>query len=358
VSDTERKTVAPRENPHLLGHEAAERTLLAAWQSERLHHAWLITGPRGIGKATLAYRFARFVLAGGAMGQGGDLGIPTDHPVFRRVASGGHADLLTVERQPMDNGKRLRTEIVVSDVRKVAPFLALSAAEDGWRVVVIDGGEAMNDSAANALLKPLEEPPQRALVLIVAQGFGRILPTIRSRCRRLSLEPLADDQVVELVIRHRPDLDRDAVRVLGRLANGSVGRALALAEVDGVGLHGRVRALFESLPALDAPAVQALGDQVARAGADALFAAATEMIAWWLGRIVRNAALANGGGQVSADGADAALIHRLSEAGSLDRWLEVWEKATRLMARADRARLDRKQVLLNIFLDLQAATTH
>lgn len=154
----------PRENPDLIGHEAAEAALVAAYRAGRLPHAWLFTGPRGIGKATLAFRFARFLLAASErMGQGlfaapppTRLAMAPDHPVFRRVASGGHPDLLVVERGYDPRRRRLRSEIVVADTRAVAGFLRLTAAEGGWRVVVLDGADAMNRNAANAVLKIFE----------------------------------------------------------------------------------------------------------------------------------------------------------------------------------------------------------
>ncbi len=150
-----------------------------------MHHAWLITGAPGVGKATLAYRFARRLLAG--VQPGDTLAVDPASPVFRRVAVGSHADLLTVEREWDDKKSRLRGEIVVDDARAISAFLRLTPAEGGWRVVVIDGAEHMNRNAANAVLKMLEEPPPRAVLLLTCAAPGRLLPTIRSRCRRLAL---------------------------------------------------------------------------------------------------------------------------------------------------------------------------
>src|SRR5438034_4587944 len=208
---------APRANPDLVGHETAERELRRLEEAGRLPHALLLSGPRGIGKATLAFRFARFVLASGG-GEGAlgalfgeadatGLAIEPESGTFRRVASGGHADLLTVERAYDPRRRRVRGEIIVENTREIGAFLRLTPAEGGWRVVIVDGADEMNRNAANALLKILEEPPRRALLLLVAHSPGRLLPTIRSRCRRFPLLPLPEATVAALLARYRPELD-------------------------------------------------------------------------------------------------------------------------------------------------------
>src|SRR5260221_1830925 len=242
--------VPPRDNPLLLGHEAAETALLQAYRSGRLPHAWLLSGPRGIGKATLAFRFARFLFAEGAAAPGlfaappASLAVAPEHPGFRRVASGGHADLLVVERSLDPRRKKLRSEIVVDDTRSIAAFLRLTPAEGSWRVVVVDGADMMNRNAANALLKILEEPPQRAVLLLVSDNPGRLLATIRSRCRILALKPLAQTMVLAALAHYRPDLGAGARAVLARLAEGSIGRALDLAAAGGGGLYQSLVALI------------------------------------------------------------------------------------------------------------------
>ena len=184
----------PRRNPDLIGHETAEQALIDSAASGRMPHAWLICGPEGIGKATLAYRFARYLLAGpqpaGLFGAGETgLYVAPDHPVFRRVAAKGHADLMTVELGADPKTGRMRGEIVVDDVRAVSEFMHMTPAEGGFRVVIVDIVDAMNRNAANALLKILEEPPPQALLLLVCHAPGRVLATIRSRCRKLVLRP-------------------------------------------------------------------------------------------------------------------------------------------------------------------------
>ncbi len=348
---------SPVDNPLLLGHEAAERAFLDAWNGGRLAHAWLICGPRGIGKATLAYRMARFVLAqGGEGGAGGlfrppdTLAMPADAPVFRRIASGGHADLRVIERRRDDKGRR-RTEIVVDDVRGLGHFLSLTPAEGGWRVVIVDAADEMNRNAANALLKLLEEPPEHALLLLVAHSPGRLLPTIRSRCRRLTLRPLPEDTVAELLRGLRPELAEGDLPALARLGEGSIGRALGLSDSGGLDLYRAMIDLLAGLPRLDVAALHALADRVARAGAEDSFHILGELMGWWLARVVR----AGGRGEAVAEvvpGEDA-VARRLLGAASLEQWVDVWEKTARLFARADAVHLDRKQVVLEAFLTVE-----
>lgn len=353
------ETPHPRDNADLFGHGAAETTLLEAWNSGRMAHAWLICGPKGIGKATLAYRFARFVLAGGGEGGGlfGDapstLEIRPDHPVFRRVAAQGHADLQSVERGWTDDKKvKLKTEIVVDDVRGIGHFLSLTPAEGGWRVVIIDSADEMNRNAANAVLKVLEEPPRNALMLLVSHSPGRLLPTIRSRCRRLVLQPLAEEVMGDLLARHRPELGPTEAAALAKLGEGSIGKALALADEGGLDLYRQLLELLQTLPKLDIPALHAFGDKVARPENDASFRTVTELLVWWLARLIRAGGAPEAGLAEVVPG-EGALMGRLLAAAGLEQWLEVWEKISTLFARAEAVHLDRKQAVLGAFLAIE-----
>jgi DNA polymerase-3 subunit delta' len=230
-------SLEPRANPLFVGHEGAVAALHGAAASGRLHHGWLISGQPGIGKATLAFRFARWLLASGTAP---DLSVPESSGAFRRAAAGTHPDLFTIERRINVKTEKLQSEIVIATIQEAGKFMRLTPAEGGWRVVVIDGAEDMNPNAANALLKLLEEPPARAILLLATNAPGRLLPTIRSRCRALPLGKLADDEMGDLLTAYAPELSRpEQARLIG-LAEGSIGNALTLAAEGGLALAGLV----------------------------------------------------------------------------------------------------------------------
>lgn len=358
----------PRHAVDLIGHEAAEARVLGLWSSGRMPHALLLTGPEGIGKATLAYRIARFVLTEGkakadANQQGGGLfgndmagaatlALSADHPVFRRVAAASHADLLVLERAWNDKTQKMYTEIRVDDARDLGKFFSMTAGEGLWRVAVIDSVDQLNRNSANALLKILEEPPERTLLLLVCHAPGAVLPTIRSRCQRIDLRPLSRENAASVIARHAPELDADQARRLAQLAEGRPGRAVRLAAEDGLGLYAKLGALLASLPRLDVGAVHALGDSVARK--PQAFATFSDLLLFWLQRMIRRRAGGEADGEIVA-GEGAAML-RLGGALGLERWIEVWEKVARFFERADAVNLDKKQVVIASFDILERAS--
>lgn len=354
MSTEDGDVLAPRANPELLGQEAAERELLRAASGGRLPHAWLIAGPSGIGKATLAFRFARYLFAGrDRLTQ--SLAVASDHPVFRRVASSGHADLLTVERQFDEDKGRQKKDIAVDDVRKIAPFLRLTAAEGGWRVVILDGADGMNRAGQNAVLKILEEPPTGALLMLLTERPSALLPTIRSRCRLLTLPPLHDAIVDRLLAGHRPDLDAARRAGLVRIAAGSIGRALDIARHDGLELLSEFIAIAGHDP-VDWPAAHALGDKLSGAAADESYRSFSQLLIDWLGGAIRELGRGgppNGGPELIKG--EKALIARLGRAGRLEQALEVWEKVSQLFARSDSANLDRRLTVISALDTVSAA---
>src|ERR1700734_3840826 len=197
--------VHPRETTDLFGHREAETALLNAYRSGRIPHAWLIGGAQGIGKATLAYRMARFVLAHGDplaanVQRADNLNVDANAPAARRIVAGAHGGLLVLQRTANDKGV-MRTVITVDETRETISFFGSTAAAEGGRGCIVDTVDDLNPNAANALLKPLEEPPRQSLFLLVSHAPGRVLPTILSRCRRLPLRPLAKADVIQAVSR-------------------------------------------------------------------------------------------------------------------------------------------------------------
>ena len=322
----------PRTNPILIGHPEAEATVLDAIRSNRMHHAWLITGPDGVGKATLAYRFARRLLAGQPTEN--SLALDPADPVFRRIAANAHADMLIIERALNQKTKRMKTQIAVDDVRKIAGFMSLTPAEGGWRVAIVDGAEDLNQASANALLKILEEPPPRALLLLICAAPGRLLPTIRSRCRRLRLAPLADDIMVQLLTQFLPQLDPAQSGRLIALAEGSPGRALMLAEDEGMAIAALVDKLLSDLPAVPISRGYEIADFLGRS--ETGFSTFMDMVRAGVALAVRERVR----GRADPD------QERIVALRPLDAWSEVWQGLTRLQDETERFALDKRQAIV------------
>jgi DNA polymerase III subunit delta' len=335
--------VHPRETTALFGHREAETAVLNAYRSGRIPHAWLIGGPAGIGKATLAYRMARFVLAhrnplAPKVQQAGTLAVDRSDPVARHVAAGAHGGLLTLERTLNDKGV-LRTMIVVDQTRETISFFGSTAAVEGWRVCIVDTVDELNPNAANALLKILEEPPQQSLFLLVSHAPARVLPTILSRCRKLALRPLATSDVIRAAAGAADiALDDPALTEAAEAAEGSVARALTLLGGDAVKLHARTAALLASLPRVDPRELHALGDALGGSDRVAL-AAFIDSVDRWVSERLR------------ADDANAnANLPRLA------RLAEVWEKINRAARDTAEYNLERKPLVFSVFGLLAEAT--
>jgi DNA polymerase III subunit delta' len=329
----------PRETAVLFGHGIAETALLSAYRSGRIPHAFLIAGPKGIGKATLAYRTARFVLAnpdpaGREVKSAKSLAVAADNPVARRIAAQGQPDLLIIERTLNDKGV-LHKQIAVDDIRRTVTFFGSTAREGGWRVAIVDAVDELNASGANALLKVLEEPPQRALILLVSHSASRVPATLRSRCRILSLRPLAQEDVAAaVVVATGREANDPEIAAATAAADGSVALALAMLDGDALELRQQALDMLDRLPKVDSKALHALGEAIA--GTDPLpLAAFLDTINVWLSQRLER------------------------ERGRTDRLAHLAETSERIntaVREAEIYNLDRKPLVFGVFGLLAEAT--
>lgn len=331
----------PRERRRLIGHHAAETTLLDAYRSGRMHHGWIMSGPKGIGKATLAFRFARFVLAHPdprlpAVERATTLDIGVDQPAFSRVAAGTHGGLVHLRRVWDDKGKRFKQDLPVDEVRRAKHFFEATSAEGGWRVAIIDPADDLNTSSSNALLKLLEEPPARALFLVLAHRPGALLPTIRSRCRLLRLRELTPAEIVDGLV--DLGLDRDTNRQVlveaAELADGSLRRAVQLIRAGAIAHVRQTGAFVEALPRLDTAAFHAAADRVAARNADDLW-------------------------DITLDALRDAVARRVKASATLagaNRLAEAMQAVERDLAATEALNLDRKATFLAALRTLAAGT--
>lgn len=344
----------PREQADLVGHAAAEGRLLQAYLGGKFHHAWIFGGPKGIGKATLAYRLARFVLRHGDPNRenltGTDsLHVSVEDPVFKRVASRGHADVFVANRIYDQKSKRLRAEISAETVRKTTRFYTRTAGEGGWRICIVDAADDMNNTAANALLKILEEPPERALFILIAHAPKRLLPTIRSRCIGLSLNTLARPDAMKVIENQLQRVNvplPDDIDDLVALSGGSPGRALSLLHGKGWKNFTDFKNLMAGMPKLDQQSCVAFAERISARGGEDEYAQFLELLTDWLAAGIRRSAT----GQTA--GADEKGLMRRDRLGA---WSKAWEEITHSIGRANALNLDRKQTVLQTLYTLEEA---
>jgi len=355
----------PRETRRLFGQQGAERAFLAAWAEDRLHHGWLIRGPRGIGKATLAYRIARALIAEGPAG-GGDglfgpepvqapetLDAPEECPVAARIRAQSEPRLAVLRRTPSERTGRLSAQITVDDVRAIRRFLGLTAADGGWRAVIVDAADEMNPNAANALLKMLEEPPARTALLLVAHSPAALLPTIRSRCRSLELRPLGPADLAAALDQAGAPIAPAEADALALIAGGSVGEAIRLSAGGGVALYGRLVALMGGGKRVDRGAMMSLADDVAGRGAETLYELAGRLTLTLIGRLARRAATGEPGPE--AGPGEGRLMHAIARSpAQAALWAEAAGRAAAALRHARAVNLDPGQTIIDTFLDLDA----
>lgn len=346
----------PRLTAKLYGHAAAEAMLAGGLFTGSLHHGWLISGPAGIGKATLAWRFARAALSAADERDrtGRSLAVSSETSGSRQVRALSHPGLLLLRRPYNSKDKRFATAITVDEVRRLRQFLALGAGAGQWRVVIVDTADDMNANAANAVLKSLEEPPPRTVFLLLTSEPGRLLPTIRSRCRLLPLSPLAVADL-RLAVTDALEAEDGAVPkandwpALTQLAGGSVRRALALHAGGGIALDATIRRQLSDLPKVDWAALHTLADKLAPAAAEQQFELYCELLLAALSRLIRAAATGSG------DAGDRPLANRLIGDARLAGFANAWEVIVAKKREAETLNLDRKALILDTFAALEKA---
>ncbi|WP_432770517.1 MAG: DNA polymerase III subunit delta' [Sphingopyxis sp.] len=232
----------------MIGHHDAETAFLEAWTAGRMHHGWLLAGPQGMGKAAFAARAARFLVTHGRGGEGARIALddPGDTAADRLVAAGNHPEILPLTRQAKDKSKELARNITIDQVRDLKARLHFSLSLGEWRVIIVDAIDDLEPSASNALLKTLEEPPARTLFLLISHSPGRLLPTIRSRCRTLRFQPVDRDAMTAWLHDLRPMLDMAEVRAIVAASGGVPGKALALIDSDVAATEKKLLAIAAS----------------------------------------------------------------------------------------------------------------
>ena len=330
----------PRDVENLFGHEREEAQFLAAYRSGRMPHAWLLSGPEGIGKASFAYRAARFMLSHpdpttDAVQRAHSLESSFETGAGRRISAQSHGDLLAVRREIEPGKKAIPTEIKVDQIRKMIQFFETTAGEGGWRIAIIDTMDELNRSGANALLKLVEEPPPRSLFFMITSAPGRLLPTIRSRCRVLAFRALKEADLVKALLAQPVPPSQPVALQAARHAGGSVKSALKLIDPATLSVIEHVEGVLRKLPALDRAELLQMADGLTGRERSNDYQTVIETVQNWIADQCRVRAGEGG--------------HRLAPLA------EVWEKSARIAGETDRYNLDRRPFLLSLFADLAEA---
>lgn len=343
----------PRKQRVLFGHQAEAAGLAQAARNGRLHHGLLLTGPKGVGKATLAWRLARALLSHGAAQVPDDLATPPNGRAGMLIDALAHPDVLLLRRPWDEKNKRHKTVVTVDEIRKANAFFGSHASQGGWRVAIVDAADDMNTEAENALLKTLEEPPPRALLILIANAAGALLPTTRSRCRKVALKPLGHETMAHAIAALDPAGAQTARETLIALAEGSPGRALALGQGEALSLYADLVRLLGTAGRPDIGIVSSVADRLSRQGAGDSF----KLFAELFGQILRWMVLAKAGRPESLRllGRDGDILLQACQRSRLERWAGLWDTVQASFARAEALNLDKRHTLIDAFLEAEAS---
>lgn len=350
----------PRETLEILGQSRAESAFLEAFNTGRLHHGWLMTGPRGVGKATLAWQIAKFLISqpvnagpslfGDTQAPTNTLAIPPEHPVSHRIAAMSEPSLFLLRRPADEKTGKLKTVISVDEVRRLKNFFSLSAAEGGRRVVIVDSADEMNPQAANALLKLLEEPPENTTLLLISHQPSRLLPTIRSRCRELRCHPLAPTEMAQALEAAGTAHEADPV-ILAALAAGSVGEALRLTTLDGIKTYQYLADLMQAAPGLDRQRALVLAETAVGVKNAPRYDLLLDLLDLILSRMAR--AGVSGPPVIEAAKGEAGLFGRLSSTPYQGRaWAELQQELSTRVRHGRAVNLDPAALILDMLLKM------
>lgn len=347
---TEDQLYTCRNNPRLIGHDDAEASMLSRVKHGTIPHAWLISGVKGIGKATLAYRFARFLLnndAGGLFGMPDTMDMDPEHPVFRKVVLGSHPDLLVLERGVDPKTGKVARDIVVDDARRIGSFLRLTAAESDHRVVIVDSVDEMNSNAANSILKLLEEPPAGAILILVSHTPGKILPTIKSRCCHIKLQPLSEDNVSKVVFAMHPEISSSELQLLQQFAKGTPGIALELYREKVMHLYNNILHVMTQLPSMDAVEVHKLGDSLAAKSSVPVWQYGNFLLQHCLSMLIKAGVSPSVRSSYAED--EQRMIDSLLSYKPIKHWFAIWDKLQEMHQDVERLNADPKLATLQLF---------
>lgn len=350
----------PRQMTECFGHENAEQNIINLINSKHLPHAMIFSGPQGIGKSTFAFRLARYLLkygvpveeeGGGLFGEPlpvakvESLRVDPQDQSARMVAASGHPDLLTVEREFDEKKNRYKDAVGIDAVRKIAPFMHMTASFNGWRVAIVDDADTMTNEAQNAILKVLEEPPPQAMLILICHRPGMMIPTIRSRSRVLHFQPLALDVFSKLLRRLEPGLKDSDLATLYAITGGSVGQGIRLIEEGGLEVIYKVSGLLSQWPQWDWPQIHGLADNLSKPGQEDSYRSFVEVFQWSVEALLRARARQD----VLPSPVDNAQMVQLANHYSMEEWLDICERLKAHFAAIDFSNLDKRQAIMGAF---------